>query len=194
MMLIDPVTNPITPAVDFAEFSRATHVDGGDDQVSIEAYLLAAQEVVETGMRRPLTRRTVQFEFDLACAGEFQEWFFPVAPVSSILKVSSWTGVTGDVEIAPGEYTLARGFDEPKLCFSWVAMSELSGAQTVKVEAEIGYDVSFIPATSKQAIILIAKEWFDQGIGIGDAGEAHLSFGSKNLIKQNRYYRPCEFS
>ncbi|MBL4761712.1 MAG: hypothetical protein JKY93_03320 [Gammaproteobacteria bacterium] len=193
MILIDPNGQGITPSVTFEEFTRATHVDGDDDRLSIEAYLLAAQGIVETGTRRPLTRRTMRFEFEIHRAGEFQAWFFPIAPVSEVLKVSAWSMDDGDVEIAPGEYALVRGFDEPKLCFSWSAMSDLSGAGLGKVEAEIGYDDSYNSGELKQAIILIAKEWYDQDVSIGEAEEFRLSFGSKSIIKQKRYYRPCEF-
>jgi len=191
MKLISPV--PVIPAVTVADLKRAVHVDGVDDDTLLASYISAAQEVVEIAAWRPLRARLLQFEFDLNTDCDFTKWWFPVAPVANIVQVETWSVATGNTIIGLSEFALSGAYDEPKMHMSHVAVSAMVAMDSVQVQADVGYAANDVPETLKQAIILIVKEWFDQGVGIGALKETNLSFAAKNLIKQNKYTRPQEF-
>lgn len=187
MQLIDPGQIPM--AVSVEEFRRAAHVDCDDDDTLIEAYLRAAQEVIEVATRRPLTERTVQIDLPRTCA--FDVWWFPIAPVVEVLTFAA-VSIAGDVDAAPDMPVIVRSFDEPQLAFSSSQSSWLQGYRHGVVTAKVGYAETKSPLALRQAIILLTKEWFDHGMALGDQGENDMSFAVKALIRQQRYRRPQE--
>ncbi len=71
----------------------------------LDACLQTAQAVVETACARPMGKREVVFSI---AAGDWQRWWFPVAPVVSIdaLEVADgaggWDPVLADVKLQFG--------------------------------------------------------------------------------------------
>ena len=187
--------DPLPLAVSVEEFGKAMPWIEVDDPLTIESYLRTAQEVVEVASRRPLTERAVEIEFDLAEAHGFRRWWFPVAPVSAVTSVTAVQPLVAETAIALDQVDVHRGHDEPQLWLTdaALAIADPSKAQSVRVEATVGYAEGELPKGLAHAIILIVKEWYDAGVSIGDLTEASVSFNVKALIKQQRYYRPREF-
>ncbi|WP_226550845.1 head-tail connector protein [Celeribacter naphthalenivorans] len=178
----------VPSAVSVADFKRATHFSGGDqdDDLSLAAYLMAAQEVVETASGRPIGARSVRFEVPIQ-AGCLR-WWFPVAPVSALSKVQGLIGgAWADLDVSAARVEF--GHDEPQFVMSTGFLS--AGQTAIAVEATVGIDGGAREKALKQAVILIAKSWFEAGIAVEDFSEAKMSFGAKALIKQARYKRPC---
>nr|WP_232013487.1 hypothetical protein [Cereibacter sphaeroides] len=160
---------PPALAVSVEAFKRAVHLDGPDDDLLIAELLAAATEVVETAVRRALMPRLVAFEIP---AGRWSRWYFPLAPVIEV------------VEISDPAARLVRGFTEPAL----ERPAATEGA--VSLTALCGHeDPARIPRGLCQAVILLAKEWHDAGIGPAENAPP-LSFGIQRLIRQARYARP----
>lgn len=187
--------DPLPLAVSVEDFGKAMPWIEVDDPLTIEGYLRAAQEVVEVASRRPLTERAVEIEFDLAKAHGFRRWWFPIAPVSAITSVKAVQPLVAETAIALDQVSVQRGHDEPQLWLTDAALAIAypSRAQSVRVEAAVGYAEGKLPKGLAHAIILIVKEWYDAGVSIGDLTEASVSFNIKALINQQRYYRPREF-
>ncbi|MGB0661322.1 MAG: head-tail connector protein [Mangrovicoccus sp.] len=182
-------------AVSVENFGQAMPWIEVDDPLTVESYLYAAQEVVEVASRRPLTERAVEIEFDLAEAHGFRRWWFPIAPVTEVTSVTAVQPLVAETVIDLDQVSLQRCHDEPQLWLTdaALAIADPSKAQSVRVEATVGYAQGELPRGLAHAIILIVKEWYDAGVSIGDLTEASLSFSTKALIKQQRYYRPREF-
>jgi uncharacterized phiE125 gp8 family phage protein len=187
--------DPLPLAVSVEDFGKAMPWIEVDDPLTIESYLRAAQEVIEVASRRPLTERAVEIEFDLAEAHGFRRWWFPIAPVSAVTSVTAVQPLVAETAIALDQVDVQRGHDEPQLWLTdaALAIADPSKAQSVRVEATVGYAEGKLPNGLAHAIILIVKEWYDAGVSIGDLTEASVSFNVKALIKQQRYYRPREF-
>ncbi|WP_066706956.1 hypothetical protein [Celeribacter ethanolicus] len=178
----------VPEAVSVSEFKRATHFSGGDqdDDLSLAAYLMAAQEVVETASGRPIGVRSVRFEVPIQSG--CTRWWFPVAPVAALTKIQGLVaGVWGNLD--PGAVHVEFGHDEPQLVMPAGFLS--SGEDAIAVEATVGADVGAREKALKQAVILIAKSWFEAGISVEEFSEAQMSFGARALIRQARYKRPC---
>lgn len=173
---------PVAVTVD--EFKRATHFSGGDndDDLSLAAYLSAAQEVVETATGRVVGARAVRFETQPQEGA--RRWWFPVAPLGAVLKIETLEGaIWQEMELSDAQLLFAH--DEPQLLFA----SDLpQGA--LAIEATVG-DNNGRDKALKQAMTLIAKSWFEAGIAIEEIKEPRLSFGARALIRQVRYRRPC---
>lgn len=181
----------VPEAVSVSTFKRATHFSGGDqdDDLSLAAYLAAAQEVVETASRRPIGARPVRFEVPLNGEGaQALRWWFPVAPVEALTKVQGLVdGSWQDLDRT--SVRLEFGYDEPQFVMPSGFLS--AGETALAVEATVGADGDARTAALKQAVILIAKSWFEAGISVGEVSEAEMSFGARALIRQARYKRPC---
>lgn len=167
MRVIDPVALPVS----LVEFKRAVHVDAEADDLLIADLLAAAAEVVETAAGRAMAPRLVAFETP---AGYWSRWYFPIAPVIDL------------VEASDASVLLQRGFDEP-------ALQRAPAEGAVTLQARCGYaDPDRIPRGLRQAVILIAREWYEAGFSSGEATPPPLSFGVQRLIRQARYRRPAE--
>lgn len=171
------------------EFKRAIHLtpDDTDDDVLIGAYLLAAQELVETAIACPLAPRPFEFTAP-ACA--WSAWWFPIRPVVSLqeMAVRDEAGVWTDLDITA--VFVAEMYDEPRLMVPEAIVSALRLATEVRVRATVGTDQDVQQA--QNAIILIVKEWLDASISIDGVEPPKLTFGVQNLIRQIRYRRPFE--
>lgn len=176
-------------AVTVAAFKRAVMIDEGDTDhdVALSAYLDAAQEVVETGARRAMTPRTVQFT---TWAGLGLRWWVPVAPVTSITAVA-YEGAADWVDVPGTAWRLVQGHDEPQVVFTSEAFADLSCLASLRITALVGPVTP--PKGLAQAVILLAKDWFDTGVAVEDHKETAMNFGCRSLIRQARYMRPREW-
>lgn len=185
-------TDPVAPApvVGAPEFKRAVHVGGEADDDLIAGLLMAAQGVVETAAAQMLSPREMTFMVDEV---DWREWWFPVRPVNALVSVSYIQPDEESASIDPGDLLVRNTHDEPRLIvrtgFAWPARA---AGSAIRVTANVGHGTPC--PTLKQAIILIAKEWYDVGIDIGDAPQHSYAFGARALISQNRYRRPCVLS
>jgi hypothetical protein len=172
-------------AVEVVEFKRATHFESdGDDDLILAAYLGAAQDVVETAANRPIGARSVQFDVEL---GAGARWWFPASPVVSLDAVEivrDGLAVALDLD----DIILEMADTEPRLYFR-TQLPFAGGSEFLRVRASVGADKGRCRSMC-QAIILIAKSWFEAGIAIDEVTEPRLSFGARALIRQMKYLRP----
>lgn len=176
-------------AVSVAAFKRSRHIleeDGADD-LAFEAYLRAAQDAVSIATGRPLVAGAYAFTVPVCPA--FRRWWFPCAPVTGITEVAivdpegEETAVTGA--------RLLRGDDEPQLLMPKAWAQDAGAHDALRLTATCG--AATAPERLKQAVILLAGEWFEAGIAAEETVEVpRLSMGALRLIKQSRYRRPGE--
>ena len=183
------ITGTIPQAVSVAEFKRALHVmvDDTDDDTLFDALLIAAQDVVETGTNRPMTPRTAV----LTCRSlGYRRWFPPVAPVTEITAVA-WNDAGAWVELGLVGVHLEQHHDTPQIVFPEGYFDGVSDGAELRVTAQIGPDA--VDRKLAQAVMLVASDWYEAGIEPDKDQRTTVSFGSRALMKQNRYLRPCEW-
>jgi uncharacterized phiE125 gp8 family phage protein len=188
MRVIDDST--IVPAVSVAQFKQSIHVlaEDVDDDTVFSINLAAACELVELASNRPLSPRTVEFIIPF---NGWVRWWFPVAPVSALVEIATRNEAGVWVVHDHSEFILHQPFDEPclEIPVGWSGVATWPSA--VRVRALAGYQATELPQTLRQAIILLAKEWFEAGIALEETQVPHLTFGISRLIRQRRYRRPC---
>jgi len=184
------VIGAIPQAVDVLTFKRAVGIDDAetDHDLALTAYLIAAQEVVEVAARRPLTPRSVRFT---TWSGMGRRWWVPVAPVGLVSAVAYDDGAAM-VPVPSAEWRLVQGFDEPQVVFTAGAFAALQDIASLEITATVGHVTA--PKALLQAVILLAKDWFDTGVAVEDHAETAMNFGCRSLIKQQKYNRPREWA
>jgi uncharacterized phiE125 gp8 family phage protein len=184
-------TGPILPAVDLATFKSSVHiaVDDLDDDAALTTALEAAESLVSIATGRPLTPRAMEFT---VTRGTWCRWWFPTLPVQDLLALAIDDGAGGWVDQSLDGAWVQQQHDEPQLVLGSAWAGHSAGGDVLRVQARVGYDGVNPAPQLKQAMILIAKEWFEAGIAIEGEAPPRLSFGGHRLIKQVRYRRPCE--
>lgn len=171
--------------VSLAEFTAAVHIDEAEDTGTITLLISAAVEAVERAARRSIGLRDIEF---IAPGGCWGRWYFPVAPIVSVLLVEAEDADGAWQPVDSLVYRLRRGHDTPHL--QWLtAQRDRAG---FRVQARAGLDGGPEALPLRQAVILLAKEWHDAGIVATDVAAPDLSIGVRRLIQQARYMRPAE--
>lgn len=180
----------IPQAVSVEEFKRAVHImaDDADDDVLFASNLAGAQEVVETYTRRALTVRDLVIE---ARAVGWQRWWVPVCPVVALTGLSVQTENGTWLQLEHTALRLEAADDEPQLVFPGGFWSGAPEGAAVRFSFDAGH--AAVPQSLKQAIILLAKDWYEAGIAVEKKEFLDVSFGCRALMKQWRYARPREF-
>lgn len=178
-------------AVDLADYKRSVHILPEDnfDDVLFTSYLMAAQSVVETGTRRPMSPRSVQIRARLVGVSR---WWMPVCPVISLTTVSYTSADGTQVAVDLANIRLEMADDEPQIVFAAGVWSDAPDDAVVTLTAQVGYQPEDLPPQLRQAVILIVKDWYDAGIAVEEKDHLAVSFGCKALMRQVRYAPPAQ--
>lgn len=168
------------------DFLDSRHIDEAEGVIMLRSLIASAVEATERGARRCIGLRRVEFLPPCGCWGS---WYFPVAPVQrleALAVLDEESGTWQDVPLAG--VRLWRGHDEPALQLR----DEALRGRHLRIWATVGHDRRTEALTLRQAVLLLAGEWYDAGITISDLTTAKLSMGWERLIRQARYRRPAE--
>ncbi|OIQ32309.1 MAG: hypothetical protein BM562_05420 [Alphaproteobacteria bacterium MedPE-SWcel] len=181
----------IPAGVAVADFKRSVHIaaEDIDDDGALQLVLETAEATVATATGRPLTPRAVEF---IVTRGSWGRWWFPVLPVADLTALAISDGAGGWIDQPLAGAWVQQAHDEPQLVLGADWAGRIVPGDLLRVQAVVGgADVPTL-ARLRQAIFLLAKEWFEAGIAIDGAQPPQLSFGVRLLMKQVRYRRPCE--
>lgn len=182
---------PILPGVDLTAFKSSVHMslEDLDDDAALTIALQAAESAVSTATGRPLSPRVMEFTVP---RGTWCRWWFPLLPVQQLVALAVDDGAGGWIDQPLTGAWVQQPHDEPQLVLGDAWAGHSVAGDVVRVQARVGYDSVNPEPKLKQAIILLAKEWFEAGIAIEAETPPRLSFGALRLIKQARYRRPAE--
>ncbi|PYE80819.1 head-tail connector protein [Pseudoroseicyclus aestuarii] len=183
---MEVLTRPAA-VVEAEAFFAAVHLADPDesDAAVVRDTLAAAAELIGSAANRPLGEHRVIFSVP-ARSGT---WWFPCAPVLGINEVTIQRADGAWVPFA--NWRLLDDFSEPRLRIG--ATGQRADA-LLQVNARVGYDDGTVPPSLKQAVILLAKDWYEAGIAVEARDETALAFGVKALIRKHRYLRPREWA
>lgn len=151
---------PTFASVTIEEIKLFARVDIPDeDEYLSEIAIPAAEEYVEAALRRFLKRRTVRLHLE-----NFRNRILlPYPPIASVDAVKYYS--EGDVlTTLPSAYYTThligdRPFIERKYEYSWPTLS-LNRSMAVQVEYTAGWAENEIPKAVKQAICLLANDYY----------------------------------
>ncbi len=161
--------------------------DGMQDGL-LESYLRAAMAAIEARIGKALLAR--RFLWALEDWRDAAAQALPVAPVRAIEAVELVDAAGGVVTVDPARYRLAEDAHRPRLAARGLLLPAVpvDGQVRVRFEAGFGPDWSDVPVDLRQAVILLAGEFYERRSEMG-LREAGLSFGVMALIEKWRTVR-----
>jgi uncharacterized phiE125 gp8 family phage protein len=167
MLKIKLVTPPQTEPVTLDQLKSQLRFDLSDDSMNgtLSPILLAAREWCEGFQNRAYITQTLELALDQwPCRNEIQ---LPRPPLQSLTSIKytnhesvevTWqsTNYIVDDYSQPAELVKGRNISWPSVC--------LTAVNGIKIQYVAGYaDAAKVPAKTKQAIILLASHWFENG-------------------------------
>lgn len=166
MMMVELTTaaSAVLPVNELADHLRLARgfTDDGSQDAQLEGCLRSAASAIEARIGKALFER--RFALSLTHWAAAERHTLPVAPVKSIesVKLISRAGVEMIVE--PERYVLIRSTHGPAIEAAAGHLPTPSRGGTIELEFTAGFSADWtgIPADLKQAVIILASEFWGQ--------------------------------
>ena len=160
--------------------------DGLQDGL-IETHLRAAMAAIEGRIGKMLFRRRFLWVLE---GWREAEQALPVSPVANVVSVTLVDAAGGEVLVPAGAYRLAPDLHRPRLAGKGGALPSVPCEGLAKVVFEAGFGPAWtdIPVDRRQAVLLLAGEFYEHRHDDSAQG-AGLPFGVVSLIERWRTVR-----
>ena len=191
MMLTEETQVPLAalPVEEMKDHLRmgSGFADDGLQDGLIETYLRAALAAIEGRIGKMLFQR--RFLWVVECWRD-EEQALPVAPVSGVVSVTLVDAAGGEVLVPGAVYRLVKDLHRPRLAGKGSALPTIPSGGSVRVVFEAGFGAAWtdIPVDLRQAVLLLAGEFYEHRHDDG-AQAAGLPFGVVTLIERWRTVR-----
>lgn len=182
------ITPPTEEPVSLEEAKLHLRVDISDDDALIGGLIQAARERAEDILRRALITQTWELTLDRFPSGNELELPFP--PLQSVASIK-YTDSDGDeAEFSSDDYIVDTAEEPGKVILAygsnWPSVT-LYPTGAVKVRFVAGYgEATAVPQTFKQAILLMAGEWYENRENAVQQRMAEIPLAAKNLLWPRR--------
>jgi uncharacterized phiE125 gp8 family phage protein len=168
------IAPPAGEPVALAEARAWLRVDSSDEDQAIAALIVAARETVEAATRRALVAQTWRLTLDdwPFAPGARAEMALPLAPLASVTAARVYDA-GGQPQLLPSSLWRVVGApDRARLIFTAQPPRPGVSASGVEIDCVAGYGAAAdVPAPLRQAILMLAADWFENR-GDGDDAPA----------------------
>lgn len=177
---------PVEEMKDHLRMGSGFAEDGLQDGL-IETYLRAAMAAIEGRIGKMLFRRRFLWLLD---GWRDAEQALPVSPVASVTSVTLVDAAGGEAVVPAGAYRVVPDLHRPRLAGKGGALPTIPTEGMVKVVFDAGFGPAWtdIPADLRQAVLLLAGEYYEHRHDDG-AQASGLPFGVVALIERWRTVR-----
>ncbi|TVP72335.1 MAG: hypothetical protein EA339_06865 [Rhodobacteraceae bacterium] len=182
-------TSPIpTAALPLAEFRAhlrlgSGFVDETTQDATLEQFLRAAIASVEARVSRALFQRT--FELRLSAWRGTEAQRLPVAPVVALGAVTLINAAGGQSPVAAGRLRLDADSARPRV-IGVLPTIPTRGQVVIAFTAGFATDWAAIPSDLRQAVLLLAAQYYEAR---DTGGDADMAFGIRALLERWRDIR-----
>ena len=169
MILIEQTQVPDTalPVAEFRDHLQlgSGFADDGFQDAVLMPQLRAAMAAIEADTGKALLRRT--YRYVVTAWRELAHEFLPVAPVTAIQSFAV-TDVSGGAEMIPsGGYRLIEDTHRPQLKWLGLVLPTIpvGGRAEIVFEAGFSPDWAGVPADLKQAVLMLAAQYYENRSG-----------------------------
>lgn len=154
----------------------------------LESHLRAAMAAIEGRIAKALVRR--RFRWVVACWRDPAEVALPLAPVAEIHGVTLVDAADGVVLLPAARWRLVADAHRPRLAGRDGALPAVPAEGRAEVEFDAGFGAAWadVPADLRQAVLLLAAEFYEHRHDDGSSG-AGLPPGVAVLIERWRQVR-----
>ncbi|MCC5956727.1 MAG: hypothetical protein JJU07_11545 [Natronohydrobacter sp.] len=185
-------TSPVpAAALPLAEFRAHLRLgsgfsDAATQDATLAQYLRAALAAVEGRVARALFRR--EFVLHLTRWRDGHAERLPVAPVAAVASVTLVNAAGVEMVVSPSRYRLDGDGTRPRLeaAGSALPMIPTGGRVEIAFAAGFGPDWADIPADLRQAVLMLAAQYYEGRDGTGDSD---AGFGIRALLERWRDVR-----
>lgn len=162
--------------------------DGNMQDGLIESYLRAAMSAIEGRTGKTLMQR--RFKLVLPDWRDASEQALPVAPVASVVSVTLYDVTGAATVLASSRYRLVTDMHRPKLAATGYLLPSVPGEGRVEIlfDAGFGADWDAVPADLKQAVFLLAAQYYESRNDFAGA-TVGLPYAVQALIERWRTVR-----
>lgn len=178
---------PLAELRDHLRLGSGFGEDGLQDGL-VDAYLRAALAAIEGRIGKALIARAFRWAVD--CWREPHTQALPVAPVQSVSSLTLFDAAGAATVISPTSYRLIADLQRPRLAAVGSALPAIPSGGRAEVRFVAGFGVGWfdVPADLRQAVLLLAAEYYDNRSQMG-LREQMLPFGIMALIERWRTVR-----
>ncbi|MBE2277693.1 MAG: hypothetical protein IAE87_15525 [Rhodobacteraceae bacterium] len=143
-----------------------------DQDALLESHLRAAMAAIEGRIAKALIERRFRLVLEDWRGGAAEA--LPVAPVSAVESVTLVDAAGGETVVAVALYRLVADLHRPKLAGAGLALPQVPADGRVEIEFDAGFgpDWSNVPADLRQAVLLLAAEFYEHRHNDGASGPA----------------------
>jgi len=187
MMMVELTSVPsaVLPVSELADHLRLARgfADDGSQDAQLESCLRAAASAIEARIGKALFQR--RFGLTLVHWHKEDAHVLPIAPVSSVESVTLVSRAGAETLVDPSRYNLRKDAHRPAIVATASALPTPSARGSIEVEFTAGYGVDWagLPADLKQAVLILAGEYWGQNMD----PEMGIPFSASVLLEP---YRP----
>jgi uncharacterized phiE125 gp8 family phage protein len=189
MMMVELTSVPgvALPVSELAEHLRLARgfSDDGSQDAALEGCLRAALSAIEARIGKAVFAR--RFALTLMAWHDPEAHILPLAPVVSVDSVKLITRAGAETLVESAVYALRADRHRPVLAATGASLPSPSQGGTIEVEFTAGFasDWAGLPADLKQAVLILAGEFWGQEM----APETGIPFSVSVLLEPHRPLR-----
>ncbi len=131
-----------------------------DQDALLESHLRAAMAAIEGRIAKALIERRFRLVLEDWRGGAAEA--LPVAPVSAVESVTLVDAAGGETPVSAALYRLVADLHRPRLAGTGLALPQVPAGGRVEIEFDAGFgpDWAHVPADLRQAVLLLAAEFY----------------------------------
>jgi uncharacterized phiE125 gp8 family phage protein len=184
------VTAPTAEPVDLAFFKTHGRIDTAADDAVTTFRLKAARRWAERYTGRAFMQQTWSWTLLDGDITQVVPILLPVVPVISVSSVTSYNGAGTPTVMSSAGYFLDAVSTPARLLLTegsvWPSGLRQFNSLVVQYVAGYGTDPNLVPEEIRQAILLLASEWYERVEATTDLGLAEIPFGIRALLDPYR--------
>lgn len=186
-MGLQPQTTSQCP-VTLAEVKEHLRIDGTDDDSTLNVYLMAACEYIETATRQQFVSRTYVLTLDSFPAERFIK--LPKPPLIEVASIEYTDGAGSEQTLDAARYTVDTTTRPGRLVLrpgqSWPSTD--GSAANVRVTFTAGYGTeNDVPELLKQAIKFMAGHYYENREGAIDRTISTVPLAVESIVNMHMY-------
>jgi len=189
MMMVELTSVPgaVLPVAELADYLRLARgfADDGSQDTQLESCLRAAASAIEARIGKALFER--RFALTLVNWHKDDAHVLPIAPVRMIDSVTLVSRAGAETVVSPADYALRADQHRPAIIATGSKLPKPGQRGSIEVEFTAGFapDWAGIPADLKQAMLILAGEYWGQNLD----PEMGIPFSASVLLEPHRALR-----
>lgn len=182
----EQLTQPTIEPVSLDEMKHYLKLDHDQDDVMLSAFLIAARVHLENATNRHFITQSWRLQLSAPCA---QSISLSVQPVKRLLS-AAWLSKSGDLlALDLADFRLNLNQSPPSLELLAPSCWQAEASLQIDLETGFGPEKEDVPAPIRQAIKILAAEWYEKRLIADPNSLPHINATLMTLLAPYRVLR-----